>query len=438
MNKKIIAILCVVILAIAGIATVLILNKGGDKLAYDDRGRLMIFGNANNDDRIDGDDVEYLEAIIAGDKEKTPLADTNCDGVVDAEDVKAVQGMIELNEKIASGKPYTKTEVHYLYPYAGDELVGQLIYPLEHVAVVGTNVALTLKLIKATDKIECRMGGVVDPTLFSDIIAKSEISDSVFQADFERTMQFVAKNGPLDALITLDSQSYVPNHQNFEDAGIKVVRVSASDGLESISGALTLGYLLGLAEESQEYVEFCDDVLGHIASKVNGIKDDKRVTSLSITMSNYISGLSSDFYAATEMAGSKNLADWDATTKRFNIGDEWLLNEKYDADFLIHMRSMGYGEVDPDEMWETYSIYFKAMGAYTDGGYYLVNGNMPVALRILYMAHIFYPDLLTEEYLTEKHQYCIDNFLENLAEQNYKVADGTFIISMDMISEGSI
>ena len=435
MNNKMIAIIAVVILAVAGVSAILYYTLGNDKPSYDDRGRLMILGNANNDDYINEDDIDYLRAIIDGEVEKSPLADANNDGKIDEGDIEFVRRMISLNEKIASGASYQKMMVYYLNPHGDAINIASVNYPLERVAVVGSNVAVTVKLIGATDKVKCRAGGTWDETLFSDMIRLPTISDSIFQAQYELTMQHVVNRGSLDAILTLDSASYVPNYQDFENSGIKVVRSSSSDGVESISGALTMGYLLGAFEGSHKYVQFCDEVLNYVQSKVGSKRASDRVTSLSVTMSNYMGGLPSDYYAATQLAGSKNLADWNTTTQRFNIGDEWLLNKKYDADFIIHMRGIGYGNVDADDIWNTYSIYFKTMGAYVDGNYYIVNGSMPVALRVLYMAHVFYPGLVTEGYIAEKHQYCIDNFMKNLSEQNYRVSDGTFIISIGMVSE---
>ena len=435
MNSKTIAIIAVIILAAAGVSAVLYFTLGDDKPSYDNRGRLMILGNANNDDYINEDDIDYLRAIIYGEVERSPLADANNDGVIDEKDIEFVQNMIGLNKKVVSQHAYERMEIFYMNPHGGAMNIDSVRYPLDRIAVVGSNVAVTVKLIGAADKVKCRAGGVWDGALSSDIIKLPAVSDSIFLAEYERTMQHVVRNGSIDAILTLDDPKYVPNYQDFLNSGIKVVRSSSSDGLESISGALTMGYLLGTFEGSHKYAQFCDEVLNYVQSKVGGKDKSDRVTSLSVTMYNFIGGLTSDYYAATQLAGSKNLADWNTTIQRFNIGDEWLLNERYDADFIIHMRSIGYGSVDADEIWMENSVYFKAMGAYSNGKYFIVNGNMPVALRVLYMAHLFYPEIITEKYVTEKHQYCIDNFVKNLAEQNYKVSDGTFVISIDMVSE---
>lgn len=163
------------------------------------------------------------------------------------------------------------------------------------------------------------------------------------------------------------------------------------------------------------------------------LADADRVTSISVTMTNYVGGTISDYYAATELAGSKNIADWNTTTQKFDLGQEWLL--KYDPDFIIHARSIGYGPIDVQKVWNTYSQYFKDMGAYKDGNYFILNGNMPVGLRIAYMAQIFYPEIFGEDYGEKLHQQYIDTFVDNLHEANYDVTkDGVFLITSSMIA----
>ncbi len=48
---------------------------------------LEVFGNANMDQTIDEEDIEYLNGIIEGTNEVTELADANYDGQIDGEDV---------------------------------------------------------------------------------------------------------------------------------------------------------------------------------------------------------------------------------------------------------------------------------------------------------------------------------------------------------------
>lgn len=426
-NTKVLAVLVVVLVAAAGIGAVLLLSGGEGKYrSADDTGRLMIFGNANNDDYLDRDDIETLEKIIEGNVEETPLADANQDGVVDQKDIEFVEKMLRQE----------KMTIYYQYRFSGEPMIGSVKYPIERACVVGTNALVTVKAIGATDKVVCIYGtpsnSPMDPVLFSDMVNLPKVSTSSFEADTEEVSKY-----NVGTIITQDSASYVDNEALFIKAGVDVVRIAASDGLESLAGILTVGYLTQNEKRAQEYVKFCDDILAELEKKVgaDAMDDADRVTTLSVTMTNYVGGLPSDYYAATQLAGAKNLADWDKTTQQFKLDDEWLLVPKYQADFIVHARSIGYGEVDLQETWDLYSKYFTEMNAYKEGHYVILNGNMPVSIRLAYMASLYYPEIFGADWGSNIHQEYIDRFMDNLHESGYDVnEDGTFLITKNMVN----
>ncbi len=55
---------------------------------------LGIFGNANMDDTIDEQDIEYVQGIIDGTNDETELADANYDGQIDEEDIAQIEQII--------------------------------------------------------------------------------------------------------------------------------------------------------------------------------------------------------------------------------------------------------------------------------------------------------------------------------------------------------
>jgi iron complex transport system substrate-binding protein len=56
---------------------------------------LEIFGNANMDDTIDDEDIEYVEDVIKGTKESTNLTDANNDGNIDEKDIDQIEMIID-------------------------------------------------------------------------------------------------------------------------------------------------------------------------------------------------------------------------------------------------------------------------------------------------------------------------------------------------------
>ena len=59
---------------------------------------LTIYGNANLDDIIDENDLEYVRAIINGTENKTQFADANYDGKIDKDDIAQIAAIIAGNE----------------------------------------------------------------------------------------------------------------------------------------------------------------------------------------------------------------------------------------------------------------------------------------------------------------------------------------------------
>lgn len=56
------------------------------------------YGDANNDTRIDRQDVEYVEGVIEGTNERTDLSDANYDGKIDEADILRIQQIIHGNQ----------------------------------------------------------------------------------------------------------------------------------------------------------------------------------------------------------------------------------------------------------------------------------------------------------------------------------------------------
>ena len=88
MDNKILAIVAVVVVVAAGGAAAFVMLGGGgkEKQPIDYGGELKVYGNANEDSVIDQMDIDYINAVIKGDKEKTTFSDANNDGKVDADD----------------------------------------------------------------------------------------------------------------------------------------------------------------------------------------------------------------------------------------------------------------------------------------------------------------------------------------------------------------
>ena len=421
MNSKVVALTVVAVICIAGVGGGLILLMNDDDSNsgyYDTSGRLAIMGNANNDDYIDDRDLTVIDAIIDGTETLAdhPMADANNDGAVDSKDRSIVERMIN------------REAMDILY-IDGNDNIKSVGYPINRAVVVGTNAALTMQAIGAVTagKIVGATGeSSKDTYLFSDFNDITKVSTSVLKADYDA----VTNIGNVDAIITMSSSSYLKNESTFTGAGIDVVRISSSDGLKAVSIALTMGYLFGLEERSQRYAEFCDKVLSFVKDKAAGISDEDKTTCLTATMTIYVSGSSSDYYSISTLCGGNNLADWSEVTKKFESGDEWLLEDKYNADKFIHYHQYSYNpDASLEEMYKEYRGYFADTQTVKDGGYCIINSYMPAIVRLAYTASVLFPDVYGTEYGNEVHQEYIDNFVDNLHSINYDVTKAKFVLT---------
>ena len=91
MNKKLFAVIAVVIVVVAAVAIAMAMGGSEKKSeALTGSGRLLVYGNADNNDYLDDKDVETIQKIVDDgkwDKEEYPLADANHDGAVTKDDV---------------------------------------------------------------------------------------------------------------------------------------------------------------------------------------------------------------------------------------------------------------------------------------------------------------------------------------------------------------
>ncbi|WII07380.1 hypothetical protein PED39_07255 [Methanomassiliicoccales archaeon LGM-RCC1] len=167
MDKKTMIVIAVVaVVAVAGIAAYFVMsgNGGGDS---DDDGklvgkilkeseypskssRLWVYGNANEDDKLDNSDVTYLEGIISGKNKATVLADANADGNIDSKDVAYVKSII-------NAKANTKLAVYYVDNY---HQISAVHWPVNSIAIGFSSGAYLADLTGLIDKV-----GMVDDTI---------------------------------------------------------------------------------------------------------------------------------------------------------------------------------------------------------------------------------------------------------------------------------
>ncbi len=394
MNRTSIIIVCAIAIAIVAIAAAAVLltqEKSDEYRSSDSTGRLMIMGNANNDDYLDQSDIDALEKLKGTSDwaNDHPLADANNDGSITQADIDMVKRMVKREAM----------DIYYAYSSDSGLNISKVSYPIKNYLMVGDDVSIALQSISATSK--CKGVAVSD---FSDPINSwvgnlAHIGDKSTSADVALATIVADKD---TVLITSAASRYLTNQDAFELAGIKVIRMNLGTGtsgnIAANYGLLTMGYLLGLEDKANEVVKFSDDLIKQIQDKVGGIQDSKRAKAIVANRTANISGKTSEYYYIAKLAGAKNMIDENSSYTSFNVskGDDWLYG--MDVDYILHFTSLGYGDADKQKTFSSYDTNFKETDAYKAHNYYLMNANMPTAIGVAFSAAAMYPDLFSEDF----------------------------------------
>ena len=101
---------------------------------------LGVFGNANMDDKIDEQDLDFVRDVINGAKSATNLTDANHDGKIDDMDVIQIEQIIDGTEKEIT-----------IIDSANRTVTVKL--PVESIAICGTEKAVAIRILGATDRV---------------------------------------------------------------------------------------------------------------------------------------------------------------------------------------------------------------------------------------------------------------------------------------------
>ncbi|MBE6527389.1 MAG: hypothetical protein E7Z63_06480 [Thermoplasmata archaeon] len=419
MKIMIIAVVAVVAVAGAG-AFVLLGNNGGSKSTEDIDALGLVYGNANGDAEINSSDLQIIQDIMDGNKvlKDYPLADANRDNEVNEADYSIVQQFIDGD----------KVQLYVMDTIGG---ISKVEYPLKGIfAAGGTNMRVLIEVLDmephlAANATNDYISPVLDKKLYeareSGAIAK--VTTGATHADWSE----LGKRAGTYSLALIEdagTSGYAneAGRSTFKDMGVDVLQFSADNYVSLKKAAATLGILIGSEAQAKSFISLLDNVVDTISTKLGDKMGTETV--MCITMSNSVSGYESDYFNATELAGGKNIADWPDKTRKFDPAeDQWLFEEKYNPNNLFHFKSMTYGDTPTKTEISGYVHYFDKTAAYKSEHYYLINGAVPLPVRIAYMATIMYPDTFEAGWYMSVFQDYVDKFVDNsdLDVDDYKV-----------------
>jgi iron complex transport system substrate-binding protein len=223
---------------------------------------LGIFGNANMDNTIDEDDIEYVEGIIEGTNEGTELADANCDGQIDEDDVTLIAQIVNDEEETITVIDTTGRSA-------------TINKPLRRVIVLNANI---LEVMRSLD--------MDNESIVA--ISSSATSKEDFFPEFQTTLNVGSGWEPdvekvIEAdpdIVFLYATQFVTScdevQKQLENAGLTVVRFDCFQPETYLDEVSKLGFILDKEKNADEFIEFYNKCLNDIKDKVEDIPEDER------------------------------------------------------------------------------------------------------------------------------------------------------------------
>ena len=368
---------------------------------------LEVFGNANEDETVNMQDVTYTELIILEYRDKTDLADAKYDGKINMQDVTQI-------ELIILGKENEITIID-----SADRTV-TVNKPVERIIVLTYPDAEAIKIVKAEERVVGVSSDIKARGTFFPELSKLPSAGLTSNPDLERILEL----NP-DIIFTGKLKSMGTNLENKLPDTIAVTCWDMGRLDVMTKNIRMLGYILGNTEDAMEFCTFYQEYLDEmIRERVSEIPDGDRERAYIEYSEDYIAfATGSAGHEICEAAGGVNIA---ADLPRFSekpivkVDCEWLIEENPDvivATVRCKTGLCGYGEDDPQALGQKRERImsrpgWKDMTAVAENRTYLIDmdlvGSTANFVGATYMAKWLYPDLFEDldpeafhqEYLT--------------------------------------
>lgn len=390
---------------------------------------LEIYGNANLDDRVDENDITYVNNIIAGTSNSTQFADANLDGKIDSDDVTQINKIINGEATQLSLLDGNRKELTISLP--ANRIILEYIQNAEIIRVLG----LENQVVGVDYCVD-----VLKSFYFPENAANIQSVGQMYTPDYEAVL-----NLDPDILLTFSSAT---EEKASKLPGVDVVflglyypNVTAPEASNFIQGVLKAGYIFNKVPEATNYANWLLSLTSDINTKTSTLTEDQR-HSVFITNYPYAASSTVKAYATIDtlgqvciLAGGKNVASVLPTylsASSANVDAEWVLEQDPEYVFLHTVRytfsglmyadpAQGYDVSDATSISECLQEYI-SQSAFTDltavknNHVYIMAGDfrnnaMGGVLGAVYMAKVLYPDLFSDLNPQTIHQEYITNYL---------------------------
>ena len=398
---------------LVGITTIMLLLCCALPAAASDY-TLGIFGNANEDDTINMQDVTYTELIILEYRDRTELADAKYDGEIDILDMTQIALIILERER----------ELTVLDSI--DRIV-TLEMPIERVVALSTSApAGTYRILGAMDKI---------------VGINRMITGDPFYPELQDKPSVGWPSPDYEAIVELDPDLIVAGTGEFyyfeilekmEPVGINVVLIDCGGKPPKYFAELrTLGMILGATERTEEYIDFSQSYLDLVDERIQELSPEEKKTVYFEFIDDYAIMSRSD--DVIHRAGGVHVfadlfLDDPLEHKSFTIEPEAMVDKNPDViikDPHVGFKWSGYAHGVTGSMEELRGELIERPGwsglnAVSDGEVYIQSRELgnDRTLGTCFLAKLLYPELfadldtgaLLEEYLEKYHGMEYDDY----------------------------
>ncbi len=366
---------------------------------------LEIFGNANEDDTINMQDVTYTELIILEYRDRTELADAKYDHEIDILDMTQIALIILGREK-------EMTVVD------GADRIVTVNKPIERIITPNGDCMPLMRALDAADKIVGVSKYTIQDTLFYPEFGDYPSVGSVWSPDYEAMLACNPDAVILYASFSASKCEAIEDTLTDANLEIAYIWIDGYKPSSLVEDTILLGYLLGKRDEAEVWIDFYEGFLNPIYGEVADIPmDDRTQVYIECWRAYHTAAGNSGWHEKVELAGGYNIFR-DLTIDYPDVSAEDVIDRHPDAIIRAAKTEGGY---DTDDITELSGLRDDIMDrselahvpAVESGEVYVINnaifGGTAHFIGMGYIAKWLYPDRFTDldpeaahrQYLTE-------------------------------------
>ena len=426
-TTKILAVVVVAIVIAAGLTVFFVMNNKNDNGKTSlGSGRLLVYGNADNDDYYDEADVDLIKQIAESgtwDSKKYPFADANNDGKVTQADVTYMQNFLNGG----------KGKMYYIDHYGNTAYFN---YPLgdRTVAVVGSSSGgyhglVAGQLLGFYDSITAADSSLrtMDETIYPNVSKLKDIGNWNSK-DVDTTVENIMTAGCSVALGVVNQSIYDAMHEipgEYDYIQLYTSGFISKEGApDVVAKTMTMGVLLDCADEAREYVRYYDDIQSQVKEAASKLKNmsyvicynTKDATTTNIDTIGSDGSCAGDTWMIYNHLPMTDVADH-TRSNYYQVEIETVLQWDPDVIFVVVSGNTAETPEEARAVFEERAAYFSESRAYKNGmvigSYYAVMGTVLGVSQLNLLASYLWPDSFDEEAGWDTLQECVDDTFIN-------------------------